>query len=448
MKVNNSLQKALPSNPYINDIFKRESFGNSLTRLISSIEDHAVICLDEKWGMGKTTFLDMWISDLQRKNINVITFNAFENEMFGEPFILFSSEIECLIQNNFTKENKVHSTVDKMKAVVPDLAKKILFSSVKIALKVASSGILDLNGVKNDSVTDGISNIIDETIKAETTEIENRKKVLESFKSTLLEAASYIKENQNFPLLIIIDELDRCCPDYSLKMLEQISHFFDVHNVVFLISCNLDQIKNHVSHIYGMESDSDQYLQKFFNIRLSFPRIQYDNQLTKAEQYLIKALERNNIPDILNDRISIIGLLCDFYKLSLREIDQVVALLLIYKNTFLGRNRIAYIQINAFLCIIKIKFPDLFKKIIAGSYSYANIKDELHFDDIMNSETLGSRSKFFIQTVKYHFSTEEEYDAFNKDENISRFDNQYIEYSIERSKIIQTYCEDINSFVN
>ncbi|MFT4302716.1 MAG: P-loop NTPase fold protein, partial [Desulfovibrio sp.] len=57
----------------------------------------------------------------------------------------------------------------------------------------------------------------------------------------------------NFPLFIMVDELDRCRPDYAIELLERIKHLFDVPNVVFLLAIDGEQLLQQVEHTFGLK---------------------------------------------------------------------------------------------------------------------------------------------------------------------------------------------------
>lgn len=67
-------------------------------------------------------------------------------------------------------------------------------------------------------------------------------------------------------LVIVIDELDRCRPDYALSLLEIIKHFFNVDGVHFVLGVNLKELQNSVQARYGSGVDAAKYLQKFTSI--------------------------------------------------------------------------------------------------------------------------------------------------------------------------------------
>ena len=77
--------------------------------------------------------------------------------------------------------------------------------------------------------------------------------------------------NNPFPFVIIVDELDRCRPDFALSVLERIKHLFSVKNVVFVLSMKKVQLEKSICHIYG-NIDAAEYLQKFINCEITLPK--------------------------------------------------------------------------------------------------------------------------------------------------------------------------------
>ena len=94
------------------------------------------------------------------------------------------------------------------------------------------------------------------------------KKLLEEFKDTLSKEES--------PKIIIIDELDRCRPDYAIQLLEIIKHIFDVKNIIFLFLINREQLESIVSTIYMNSNLSNKYFEKFYDVELNLPKANYE----------------------------------------------------------------------------------------------------------------------------------------------------------------------------
>jgi hypothetical protein len=71
--------------------------------------------------------------------------------------------------------------------------------------------------------------------------------------------------------LIIIDELDRCNPNYAIEFLETIKHFFDIKGLIFALGVDKKQLASSAKALFGQDLDFDEYYRKFAhrNITLS-----------------------------------------------------------------------------------------------------------------------------------------------------------------------------------
>lgn len=81
--------------------------------------------------------------------------------------------------------------------------------------------------------------------------------------------ASWAKK-LNTPVVIIIDELDRCKPDFAVKTLETLKHFFDIPGFVFILALDENQLKHSVEKLFGT-TNFDGYKRKFINNSFILP---------------------------------------------------------------------------------------------------------------------------------------------------------------------------------
>ena len=81
-------------------------------------------------------------------------------------------------------------------------------------------------------------------------------------------------------LLIIIDELDRCNPEFAVKLLERIKHYFNNEKVTFVFSVNLAELQHTIKRHYGSGFDASRYLDRFFDLRVTLPQIDRFNMLS------------------------------------------------------------------------------------------------------------------------------------------------------------------------
>lgn len=83
----------------------------------------------------------------------------------------------------------------------------------------------------------------------------------------------------NKRLVIFIDELDRCNPDYAIRFLERIKHYFDDDRITFVFSVNLRQLQSTVKKYYGTDFEATRYLDKFFDLRCPLPAVDIEKYI-------------------------------------------------------------------------------------------------------------------------------------------------------------------------
>ena len=90
-------------NPFKQDAFGREGFGQSLLKLVSISSDELVISLDGKWGEGKTSFVKMWQGLLVENRIPNIYIDAFKHDYSDDAFIAIAGAITAYIEEHEKK---------------------------------------------------------------------------------------------------------------------------------------------------------------------------------------------------------------------------------------------------------------------------------------------------------------------------------------------------------
>lgn len=83
------------------------------------------------------------------------------------------------------------------------------------------------------------------------------------------------------PIIFIVDELDRCIPNFAIKTLERLHHIFDnVPNSVTILAVHKEQLSRSIDKFYG-EKASSQYLKKFIDFKI----ILNEGNLDEEEAY-------------------------------------------------------------------------------------------------------------------------------------------------------------------
>ncbi|PTV43709.1 P-loop ATPase [Acinetobacter oleivorans] len=263
-------------NAWEGDLWGRKYLGERLTNYVDRLQCGAVITLDARWGEGKTWFVKHWQKHLEYTDHNVIYLDAFANDYLDDPFLVITSEIT----NILSKDPKTKKNVENLIKLSASIGTALLPSLPKVALTIGLhligagflGGLLQ-QGYENakdevESLTEEASDRIKESIQEKIAGHEAEKKTLNDFKKYLTETVSKLDQ----PLVFIIDELDRCRPDFAIRLIERIKHFFDTPKIVFVLVMNKTQLLQSIKTFYGYDSEiQGDYLEKFVDFTIQFP---------------------------------------------------------------------------------------------------------------------------------------------------------------------------------
>lgn len=265
------------------DKLGRKATGQKLSDLVELIDDPMVIALDGAWGSGKSVFLKCWVGEHLKRDSNTtqtVYFDAFKHDYLDDPLIALTSAISERIERD--PESKSAKAWRMAKNAAPFLGKAALRlgSAALVGKAISLTGDEDgaLNDIGDKLAEEGgdIAKSLNEFWKKEN----GKRAAMEAFRDAL--EGITIPDEDGHPtqrLVVVIDELDRCRPDYALAVLEIMKHFFNVNGVHFVLGVNLKELQNSVRARYGAGSDAVVYLQKFVTISLSIERKKNRHQL-------------------------------------------------------------------------------------------------------------------------------------------------------------------------
>lgn len=104
------------------------------------------------------------------------------------------------------------------------------------------------------------------------------------------------------PITIVIDELDRCRPNYAIKLLEEVKHLFDVDGVAFVLGMHAEQLAHSVSAAYGAGFEASSYLRRFFNRRYALAPARLDLLVEMLATTLSLPEQRIEMPAVLRTK--------------------------------------------------------------------------------------------------------------------------------------------------
>lgn len=405
MKIISDCQEIDKENPFKDDILgNRKQFGKSLEKLITNCGNDRplVIGIDGQWGEGKTYFLKRWCQTLENSDKKIIYLDAFQSDYTEEPFFAIISEIYGFLQNIKGDDN------DEFNDKLEELAKKTTAVGSYVCKRSADILFQKMAGV--ESVGEEVEKIIDisstphlyqmvsEDFMTKYHNYVHFKEDFESFKICLKDCADLNLSKNGFPIVFIIDELDRCSPTYALELLEKIKHFFSVDGIVFILSMNKNQLVNSIRNIYGIESDADLYLQKFITIEASMPKSLNHHRYSDT-----------HYADMCSHYAQITGISYNFCSQS------VLAILRKFNFNFRDcQKAFTYFSIieriddgdlfSFLLSALKVKKPDKFAEFKANSLGYKSLIEEvLDYNREIDEDNLDSLIEdiLFIYEISY-----------------------------------------------
>lgn len=255
------------------DLWDRQRLGIQLTSYVDRLQCGAVLALDARWGEGKTWFVRHWAKHLSDTKHNVIYLDAFANDYLDDPFLVITSEITNILSKDKKTKRKVKKLIDLSASVGTALLPSLPKVALTLGLHLVGAGFLGgilQNGYENaqneiDKLSDETSDRIKESIQEKIAGHEAEKKTLEEFKKHLAQTV----EKLDKPLVFIIDELDRCHPDFAIRLIERIKHFFDIPKIVFVLVMSKKQLIMGVKYFYGYDDESSKlYLDKFIDFEV------------------------------------------------------------------------------------------------------------------------------------------------------------------------------------
>lgn len=272
-----AIEVALTQDP----LHRRDEIADFLKMLIA-VEPPYTFVIDAPWGSGKTFFVKQVAKALQMANPALdpdletlsatlgetatelpatpclpIYFNAWEDDHFDNPILPILAAIASA-----TDEKSVKGGEDFRKGII---------GAIEAAASLIGYGG-DINGVIEDF------NGIDFLARYKE-EKELRGKIDELIKTNLPEVADRA--------IIFIDELDRCRPEFAIKVLEQTKNLFQQENIVVVYSTDITQLAHSLQGVYGPKFEGRKYLERFYDKRLELDPIK------PADYLLYKGVSTN-----------------------------------------------------------------------------------------------------------------------------------------------------------
>ena len=443
MKIHPPTPEIPADNPFQHCAFARQKFAQALTLLIEQAEDPLVVCVDAPWGEGKTTFAKMWRADLLKRDRKTIYYDAFADDFAGDPFVAFCSEIQTFMSAQPKQNSPLAARAKRFGKTAADVGRHLLPNVAAAAFKAAAKAMT--GGAAGEEPlaelgADTAKSVVENLLKQRTSE----KKALSSFKEELLSVGGAVREAQTFPLLVIVDELDRCRPDYALTLIERIKHLFSVPGVVFVLLANLNQLESQVRAVYGSDVDARNYLLKFFTITTKLPKDVLDPDYNHYSKYL-GVLERHYDLHIDNQAGQQLVRLLRRYSFSLREMEslfaslKLAAILLPMHNTQLA-------ELSLLLGVLRMKRPGLFADLAIAPVSLDDFLRRADMRDVNIDTDSQHKDAYLVLLLRYFLLSDAEVAALPEDDRSLKSCAHLQNRFRDRRGLIPSICQTLDRF--
>ncbi|WP_299983888.1 P-loop NTPase fold protein [uncultured Ruegeria sp.] len=271
------------------DLLSYEEIGNSFTKLIKSIETTKVISIEAGFGRGKTFFRKSWSEQLRQSGETVVEVDVQQSDHSGDPIItLLGALVEAVPKSNSDKAKKALDSAKKIGAIgARAAARVVLRSGADEIIDAMSEGTVDALGdfdALDDVVKelgDGMSKAAGQLIASQMAAEKVRRVELPQQLKALHSAI--VRDTKQSRIVVVIDELDRCHPEYALSFLEAMKLIFGQSGFVFCLMVNAEYLENIARHRFGVSANDEKYLDKFVDIRLTL-----DSQETVFKQAIFE----------------------------------------------------------------------------------------------------------------------------------------------------------------
>ncbi len=372
----------------------RKEFGSFIANFLTT--ESRVINLDGTYGSGKTEFIRRLYVELAKKGHPVVYIDVWESDFSNNPLAVICSEL--LQQIEFVLREKAPNG----KANKKDEAKKE-FNKMKGKLGICLKYLATMSPLTGESVvignTKAISAIVSATpdLKTQT----DSKKYVEIVQKNHIEAVQAVKDIKDhitflselieviyelkIPIVILIDELDRCKPTYAIEVLEVIKHFFEAKGCTFLMATNTSVLEHSVKSVYGQNFGAKLYLRKFFDRKINLPRVSLLEYLNAKDldfdKYKGGSLLLYPFTENQQGNIGLFAALFENNNIELRDVEQILNRFFASLDYALNFSSASDTLVNTVVLMVGLMEQHLDKDMLKSRTNKSDTSVELNIDD-------------------------------------------------------------------
>lgn len=286
------------------DLLNREEDLKKITKVIETLstnkENSNSYAIEGNWGCGKSWLInrlaaelyDMQDLDVAGGKYCVLKFNPWEYDYYNEPLLslILSLKNQVKAETSFFNINDDHIKMfkDSMKILADELVDPVL-DSISIATANPSISFFGKLFYKKTKL---IKNELDKKNDEDKSQKRHLNPYidLEEVMKKVTDGLNKISNDKT--VIFLVDELDRCIPNYSIKVLERMHHITsNVKNIQVIYSIDRNQLDETIRQVYGEKVDTKNYLKKFFPISFKLDTGSLSNEFINQHKSLFEQFD-------------------------------------------------------------------------------------------------------------------------------------------------------------
>jgi hypothetical protein len=378
---------------------------------------------------------------LRKQGLASIYLDAFAVDYLESPFVAVAGAFSQAAEKARRAEHPAYFAFVNAASKV---GKTLGGTAAKIAIKAATFGLVGSSEIESlaeirGAIADAAGERAEAAVKELIEEHAQKEKEISELKTALADFPSLLSNeearNDRARLVVVVDELDRCRPDFALGMVEAIKHFFGVSDVHFVLVTNRDHLIRSIIHRYGSFESAEEYLRKFYDYQIFYDQ-DYSRHGAPQIAHVVRRLADGLLGDLgeKNDIAELMGAAARAHRLTLRDLENVFAnLSLAYAAV--RSNEFRPSVLVTFLAFLKSLEPGMYAQVKAGNLHYAKLNERLfdrgNWGDI-NVERLRKVFEFYMDPNLNESS--EEWRSWGR---------ELWNFNIERLRVVPYICNSI-----
>ena len=278
---------------YLEDTIGRNDDLFYFVRILSGLSSGSAVALNAAWGSGKTFFVKQakMLIDIHNPNsdIGIEFLNEEEIASIKKVYNKYNYGTEkyempkmaTVYYDAWKYDDTEDPLLSLLYCIMNRFGKSVPNDKIDVIKKFAKQSVSILSNAARYITGINVQEIL-ETIKNYAEACEDTVKEQKSNESLEKRINSFLNDvvlDDEEKLIIFIDELDRCNPQYAVKLLERIKHYFNHHKVVFVISYNKAELQHSIKTLYGSKFSADKYLERFFDYEFGLSTIDVEKYM-------------------------------------------------------------------------------------------------------------------------------------------------------------------------